>query len=262
MHPIEHLRYLARAESIDVDMLVEEAAHGLSGLEGNHPEMVAACRRLLAQQPVAGALWDLAARLATAAEPRLEAFRSLEAIRRDRSARRLVSRLPEEATIAIAPGSSTFVEAFGRRGDLVVNVADIDGRGSYATRRLERLDVTAAAFDPSRFYALVETSDVVVIEGLAVGPDEALVEPGGGVLAALAAARDKPTWLVVPERSRVRPEYWQALLGRTGQPPSGGRETVALSSIDQLTVDGEPGRPGDLSTLDQPLAPELLVGFE
>jgi len=271
MHPIEHLRYLAGAQRIDADVLIEEAAHGLGGLDSNRPEMVAACRRLLAQQPASGALWDLVARMVTSPEPRTEAFKVLDEIRSDNTASLLGSSLPDDATVVTAAGSSSFMAGFGRRGDVAVRLLDLDGEGASAERRLTRVEVDAQAFEAVDLFSHVEASDLVAVEALAVGPEEALVGKGAGVCAALAMARSRPLWLVVPACSVMRSEYWsaqQSLLNQGLDRTLGGNrrashqlEYLALSGVTRVVLGDGLISPEDMQVAKQPLAPELLTGF-
>ena len=68
MHPIERLRYVARAGAVDQGELVREAASALSGLSDDPGGLIMSCRRLLVRHPTAGALWHLCARLLTAGD--------------------------------------------------------------------------------------------------------------------------------------------------------------------------------------------------
>lgn len=265
MHPIEHLRYLAGAQGIDADLLIEEAAHGLGGLDSNRPELVAACRRLLAQQPATGALWGLAARMVTSSEPRTEGFKVLDEIRSDKVGSVLVASLPDDATVVTTPGSSSFIDGFGRRGDVSVRLFDVDGQAASAERRLTRVEVDAEAFEAADLFGSVEACELVVVEALAVGPDEALVGPGAGACAALAMARNRPLWLFVPAGSVMRREYWdaqQALLKPRPQFEYRSQfEYVSLEGVTRLVIGDALISPDELMPAEQPLAPELLTGF-
>ncbi len=70
MHPIEHLRFLARSNDPDPDWLVPEAADALAALAHDRVGLVLACRKLVERQPACGPLWWLCAQVLTAADPR------------------------------------------------------------------------------------------------------------------------------------------------------------------------------------------------
>ncbi len=70
MHPIEHLRHVARAGLVEPGLLAREAASALLPCTAEPAELVVACRRLLDRHPAAGPLWWVTSTALTAAEPR------------------------------------------------------------------------------------------------------------------------------------------------------------------------------------------------
>ena len=66
MHPIERLRYVARAGAVDPAVLVQESAAALAGLDDEPGNLILSARRLLSRHPASGPLWALCARLLTA----------------------------------------------------------------------------------------------------------------------------------------------------------------------------------------------------
>jgi hypothetical protein len=70
MHPIEHLRFLARSNDPSPDWLVPEAAEALRALAGDRSDLVMASRKLLERQPFCGPLWWLCGRVLLAPDPR------------------------------------------------------------------------------------------------------------------------------------------------------------------------------------------------
>jgi len=84
MHPIERLRYVARAGWAPPAVLAAEAAWALGDLalhEGS--AVLPACRRLLDRHPGCGPLWWVAARILTAGDPAQEAERCADALESD-----------------------------------------------------------------------------------------------------------------------------------------------------------------------------------
>lgn len=75
MHPIEHLRFLARSQDPSPDWLVPEAAEALDALADDRAGLVLACRKLVERQPHCGPLWWICGRVLLASNPR-EAARS------------------------------------------------------------------------------------------------------------------------------------------------------------------------------------------
>ena len=57
MHPIERLRYVARAAGEGSTLLACEAAGALAAFASDPAGLVTACRRLVDRQPTAGPIW-------------------------------------------------------------------------------------------------------------------------------------------------------------------------------------------------------------
>jgi len=85
VHPIERLRYVARAGWVSSpSLLAAEAAWALGDLaQYEAPALVPACRRLLDRQPQCGPLWWVAARVVDASDPLAEAQRCARALEDD-----------------------------------------------------------------------------------------------------------------------------------------------------------------------------------
>ncbi len=84
MHPIERLRYVARAGWAAPAVLAAEAAWALGDLALHEESAVLpACRRLLDRHPGCGPLWWVAARILTAGDAAEEAERCADALESD-----------------------------------------------------------------------------------------------------------------------------------------------------------------------------------
>lgn len=84
MHPIERLRYVARAGWAPPAVLAAEAAWALGDLALHEESAVLpACRRLLDRHPGCGPLWWVAARILTAGDAAEEAERCADALESD-----------------------------------------------------------------------------------------------------------------------------------------------------------------------------------
>ncbi|MBA3289003.1 MAG: hypothetical protein H0U21_13480, partial [Acidimicrobiia bacterium] len=68
MHPIERLRFVARAQGADAESLVRETAGALRGLGLDPAGLVVACRRIVERHPSCGVLWWLCARMLTSGD--------------------------------------------------------------------------------------------------------------------------------------------------------------------------------------------------
>ena len=83
MHPIERLRYVARAGGFDQLDLAREAADALGALWGESAEMVNACRRMLHHHPLAGSLWVMATRVLISTDARTATWDFLDELAAD-----------------------------------------------------------------------------------------------------------------------------------------------------------------------------------
>ncbi|MEM7273417.1 MAG: hypothetical protein AAF547_10090 [Actinomycetota bacterium] len=266
MHPIEQLRYVARASGADAGLLVQEAASALS-VFGNDPgAMLTACRRLLTRQPGIGPLWWMCARMVTAADARTEARAVIEDLRSDRTGRELAAALPDGATVAIAGWPDLTVEALPRRGDIRVLVVDVEGQGHSVVRRLERHEMDVEDVDPAKLAGVVEESDLVIVEAAAVGEAAALVDVCAVPLAATARALGRQTWLVAGAGRHLLEPYWQAVVERTADPDRPAFlapwEVLSLGLVDRLVTADGPLLTAEMDGPEMPFAPELLVALD
>ena len=263
MHPIEQLRYVARASGADGGLLVQEAASALSVFSRDPGAMLTACRRLLTRQPAVGPLWWMCARLVTAADARTEARQIIDELHEDRTGRELAAGLPDGATVAIAGWPDITVSALPRRGDVRVLVVDVEGQGPAVVRRLERRDLDAEDVDPAKLAGVVEESDLVVVEASAAGAAAALVDVGSLPLAATARALGKPVWLVCGVGRSLLEPYWQAIVERVADPDQpaflAANEVLSFGLVDRILTPEGPVPATEELRPSQPLAPELLV---
>lgn len=86
MHPIERLRFVARAEGVPGEVLAAEAAGALLTFADDPAALTAACRRVLSRQAAVGPLWWVCAHLLTADDVRKAGARCIEQLRTDTTA--------------------------------------------------------------------------------------------------------------------------------------------------------------------------------
>ncbi len=115
MHPIEQLRFVARAEGVPDRLLAVEATAALMTFADHPAAMVAACRRVLSRQPCCGPLWWSCARMLTSQDLWATAQETISALERD----------PTEAALRYALGESP--------EEVVVSRARAMGRDSVLT---------------------------------------------------------------------------------------------------------------------------------
>lgn len=235
MHPIEHLRFVARAHDVPQRALVEEAAQALASFTWDRPGLVMACRRLVSCQPGSATLVWLAARTMDALEPRRALDEAVEALRDDPTCDHLASALADGAVVATLDEGDELVPALARRGDLVVRAVDAEGAGAGLGGLAWRLDAagTPVVPVPARGAgAAAATADVVLLDAAALGPEGVLVPSGSLALAAVAHHAGVPVWAVAGVGRTLPAGMWEPFLSRargaaTGSPGPGRAATRA-----------------------------------
>lgn len=266
MHPIERLRYVARASGADQAMLVRETAAALGAFADDPPGLVAACRRVIDRHPTSGPLWWLCSRvLTTPDDVRAEAWHAADEIEADRTARELAAALAEDATACVVGWPEIVGEALPRRGDLEVLAVDSLGEGSGLVRRLGLSGIDAVDVATSGLGAAVASSDVLLLEAVAMGPTGFVGVSGSLAAAAVARHADVPVWVVVGVGRLLPARVWDAVTGRQetrlADPWDLDEEVVPLSLVDAACgPDGLQSPAATLLRTDCPVAPELFDG--
>lgn len=262
MHPIERLRYVARAGGADHALVAEETAQALAGFVDDPGGLVTACRRMLERHPTSGPLWWMCSRVLASNDPRAESFRCVSALQGDKSAAALAYELPDDRTVAVIGWPEIVGEALVRRGDVRALVVDALGEGAGLVRRLERSDNVADEVPPASLGGAVRCADLLLVEASAVGPDAFVAITGSWPAAAVAASVETEVWLVVGEGRQLAGPVWEHLVARMTADDEAwelDEEVVPLTLVDKVvgprgleTVDAM------LRRVDTPVVPELL----
>jgi translation initiation factor 2B subunit (eIF-2B alpha/beta/delta family) len=263
MHPIERLRYVARATGYPQGMVVEEAARALATFTSDPQGLVTACRRLVSRQPASAPLVWLCARVLTAGDPRAEIRDALDELERDRTDAELAHALPDDATVLVLGWPEVVAEALPRRGDLEVLVVDVLSEGSGLVRRLLQSDVDAIDVPVAGLGAAAAEADVVVLEAGAVAPTEFLAVSGSRAAAAVARHAEVPVWLVAGVGRLLPERMWGPIRQRvlTDESWDADDEAVPLGLVDRIVGPDGPREVADaLRRTDCPVAPELFKG--
>ena len=263
MHPIERLRYVARASGADQALLVRETAHALAAFHDDPAGLVAAARRIVDRHPTSAPLWWLCSRVLTAPDPHAEAWRAVDDIEDDPTGTELAYALPGDATVAVIGWPEVVGDALPRRGDVDVLAIDALGEGSGLVRRLAHAGVDAVDVPTSGMAAAVLSSDVLLLEAVAAGPDGFMAVSGSLAAATVARHGDVPVWTAVGTGRWMPPRMWQALTDRQATRPADpwdlDEEVVPFALVDQVCSPGglEPPAAAVRRT-DCPVAPELF----
>lgn len=222
MHPIERLRWIARAESEPAASLGSEAAWTLGELAESEPTaLLTACRRLLDRHPACGPLWWVSARLAAADDP-LEAGRRAAAElcsdpTSDRVGRELRTSFTAGDVVALTAPLELLLPALEASKPYPLRVVS----SPWSLRRcMQALTVVTSSdvtgWSPGEENEALRGAGVLLVEVLAVGPKGALGTPG--VAAVLQAAREAavPAWAVIGVGRALPERLFEAASERAG----------------------------------------------
>lgn len=261
MHPIERLRYMARAGDVGTVSLVREAAVALSATARDPMELVMACRQLIERRPSSGPLVWLSARMITGSEARAEAWDVVEAIERDTTARELAHVLAADTTVLVIGSPEIIGSALLARGDVGVLVADTIGEGYGLVHQLEINDHSVAEVPAGGVGSAAADADLVLLETDALCDGGALCRTGSLAAAAVAHHMRVPVWLVAGVGRCLPSRMWQPMADRSisDQPWDDEVEIVPLDLIDKVTGPSGPQPVAEARLrVDCPIAPELF----
>jgi hypothetical protein len=236
MHPIEQLRFVARAGGADARLLVEEAASALTTFRRDHRALVMACRRLVDRQPAVAPLWWLCSRLVTTGDVAAEVRSIVLEVRNDPTSASLAGYLERLAGLASSDDGPVshpdcgvrvaiagwpdvvvagIIEASDRPSsvDFGVSVLDLDGDGPAVVRHLDRNDIEAGLVDPAGAAAAARSADLIVVEALATNGRLLAIDGASAALSAAALAAGIPVCCVVPAGRALYDQYLDAVLG-------------------------------------------------
>ncbi len=269
VHPIEHLRYVARTPGVPQEALVRETAGALMSFSNEPAGLVTTCRRLTARQPSSGPLLWLASRVLTATDPPAEIRACVQAMADDDTARLLARELPLDGTVSVLGWPDLVGGALRRRGDLRVLVVDVLGEGHQLVRRLSEQEGRVEEVAETGLGAAAASSDVVLVESAAVGPEGFWAVSGSRAAAAVAQAAGIPVWLVAGQGAVLPEALWRSLVQRVrGQQALEGvteawdapEEVVPLALVDQVAgPEGLTSVAEAVAGADCPVAPELFA---
>jgi hypothetical protein len=264
MHPIERLRYVARAGGAEPSVLVRETAGALAAVANDDNRgLVPACRRLIDRHVAVGPMWWLAARVLSAGDPVAEGWRSADEIDGDTTMSVLARNLPDDATVVIVGWPELTASAVRRRGDIETLVVEAGGDGMALSRRLHDAGLDSAEVPDLGIGAAATVADLVIVEAVAAGPTGVLAGTGSHAAAAVARASEVPVWAVAGVGRVLHQQMWDALLARldeSGEEPwDRPEELVPAALLDAVvTPNGVEAVDDALSHSTAPVAPELL----
>lgn len=261
MHPIERLRYVARADGAGPALLVRETALALRDLEFDPQSLVLACRRIVERHPTMAQLWWLCAHVVTASEPFARARELALVIERDETPHHLDEALVDDSTVVVIGWPFTTVKCLAQRGDVSMLVVDSHGEGEALVDRLHDAEIAAELVPLECLAAAVRESSLVIVEALACGPQHVLAVGGSHAVVETARALGVPVWLVTGAGTRLAEPLWRGMVAALGVETDwqAGLDVIAVSRFDRVV--GPDGTRTDVATpleAECPPATELL----
>jgi hypothetical protein len=261
VHPIERLRYVARARGADAESLVRETAGALRGLGLDMSGLVVACRRIVERHPTSGPLWWLCARMLTSSDPLAAGRAAVDEIEDDTTIDELTAALPDGATVVTIGWPDLIGMALARRGDVRVLAVDAGHQGSSFVQRLERLEIDSELVPTEAASIAVAAADLVLIEADALDGSDVIAATGSSLLAAAAGLHGTPVWCVAGCGRRLPAPMIAAIVDRVAQqsidPWSREVESLPTSLVSHIV--GPLGRlPATDIRAECEMAPELL----
>lgn len=253
MHPIEHLRYVARAQGADPVSLAYETIGALRGLRHEPAGIILSMRRIVQRHSSVGKLWWLCSHIANAPDPFEAMSRCENEIDNDPTASHLRAEVADGSRVCIVGWPTTVLNALAPRSDLKFFVVESGGDGDSAVERLQSMAADATLVHLETISASVNNSDLVIIEAMAAGPNGASCSAGSHAAVALAVCAQKPVWLVAPCGTVLPEPLWNAAISLTEfdvVPRELVSRVVAPTGLHDLL--------GDAFKPECPMAPELL----
>jgi hypothetical protein len=266
MHPIERLRYVARASDDRFTMIVRESAAALAAFSDDPAALVTACRRLVDRQSHSAAIWWLAARVLASAEPENEAWDASSAIDADTTIGALIEALPVDASVVVLGWPETIVPALTKRGDVRVFAVDTFDDGARLVSRLERHGNEAVLVDERGAGSAVAEASLVLLEAHGLGPTGITAVPGSRAAAAVGKLAGVPVWAVAGIGRVLPGRLWEAYAARLddeADPWDNDLELVPLSHLDAVVGPSGVTTPEDaVRRADCPITPELFKSLD
>lgn len=202
MHPIERLRWIARAEGEPPSLVATEAAFTLAELAAYEPAAVlTAARRLVERHPACGPLWWASARVAGSDEPAAAADAVAAALLSDPTPQRIAEALRDEVArsdlVCATVPAELLREALSHRGGyelrLVAPYLELRHElGAFGTVTAE-----VTGYEPEEAAEALSGAAVLLVEPLLAGPPGVLVSSETAATVATAAEEGVPVWVLL-----------------------------------------------------------------
>lgn len=209
MHPIERLRWIARADGEADGLLATEAAWTLGELAATEPpSVVTAARRLVARHPDCGPLWWACARLVASGDPYEAAGSVASELAGDRVAAVLAEAIAAEFArsdrLAACLPVDALRTALAQRGGYEVRVIGGYRELRYELAGLGSVESSVSGFEPEEAADALDGTRVLLVEPAFASPAGLWCRASALAGVEAAEAASVPVWALCPP-GRVLP---------------------------------------------------------
>jgi hypothetical protein len=264
VHPIERLRYVARATDVPADVLARETAMALAGFVGDDAGLLIACRRILDRQATSGALVWLVAHVLGAPNQRKALWEAVELLEDDGTLAALAYSLPDDAVVAAVGWTDAMSALARKRGDLGFVIVDTDGNAEYQIERFADEGQNLVTVDAEATAQALFEATHLIVHFDALGPNHGLACMGTFPAVAVARHLEVPVWGVASIGVALGERMYGGLARRWNVQAGDPRylrelEEVPLSLVDQvITAAGAVAPAQAAQSGGCPIVPELF----
>jgi hypothetical protein len=202
MHPIERLRWIARASGEPSATIASEAAWALGELAQSEPAAVlTASRRLVERHPACGPLWWVCAQLVMSDDPSRTAASTAGELASDPVPQRVAAALGSEFTasdpLACTAPTELVRSALSLRPNSTVRVLGAFGELRREVRALGSVVDEVTGYGTDELPQGLDRAAVLLVEPLLAGPDGLLVSVAAAQAVEAAIELSVPVWAVL-----------------------------------------------------------------
>ncbi len=202
MHPIERLRWIARAEGESATTIATEAAWTLGELGAADPAAVlTASRRLVERHPGCGPLWWVCAHMLPSGDPYETAQTVTATLMSDTVPDRVADALRASFTssdVLVATAPVDLVrQALARRGTYHLRLVADYSWLRHATRELGTVVDDLTSWEGGEAERALEGASALLVEPCLASVSGLLVEPASGAAVEMAVEMGVPVWALL-----------------------------------------------------------------
>ncbi|MGD0084054.1 MAG: hypothetical protein ABSD78_12775 [Acidimicrobiales bacterium] len=238
MHPIERLRWIARAEDEPAASLASEAAWTLGELARQEPTaLLTACRRLLDRHPACGPLWWVSCRLMAADDAVDVAHRAAAELCSDSTPDRIAAALRQSFTatdvVALTVPLELSAQALLTSKPYPLRVVASPWSIRRSMRQLAGLGASEiTGWTSGEELEALDGASVLLVEALAAGRRGVLAEPMAAAAVEAARAANVPVWATVGVGRALPDRLFDSIVELVDRGTADGEDAHAAGDVE------------------------------